>query len=149
MTILTSIYARVFNYGRDIYGNRIAHFAILDGGNLRELHTTRRRRRVGYGCEDLGAVTGFLEKFEGGEWSRVSVVHQPSGEVLARYERDLEGAFASAQTDFTQAAQEYLAARDPDAKAAALEKWNTIHVQTHRLGLALNEAEACAERGRG
>lgn len=149
MTILTSIYARVFNYTRDINGNRIAHFAILDGDTLRELHTTKRRRQVGYGDDDLGAVIVFLEKFEGGEWNRVSVIRQPSGEVLAKYERDLEASYRAATLASTEAVEKYLDARDPDTKAAALEKYHAAHLVTHRIGLALNEAEACAQRGGG
>lgn len=149
MTILTSIYARVFNYTRDIYGNRTAHFAILHGDTLRELHTTKRRRQVGYGEENLGAVTVFLKNFEGGEWNRVSVLHQPSGEVLAKYERDLERAYTAAATASSAAAQDYLAASDPDAKAAALANWNAVHFEAHRFGVALNEAEASAGKGRG
>lgn len=148
MTILTSIYARVFNYTRDIYGNRTAHFAILRGDTLRELHTTKRRRQVGYGEENLGAVTVFLKSFEGGEWNRVSILHQPSGEVLAKYERDLERAFTAAATASSAAAQDYHAASNPGAKAAALEKWNAIGADAHRLGVALNEAEAAAERSK-
>jgi len=147
MPIRTSIYARVFSYDRDINGNRIARFAILNGDTLRELHVTKRRRQVGYGCEDdLDAVARFLETFEGGEWKRVSVLHQPSGEVLARYERDLEGVFNAASMAFTEATQTFLAAQDPGSKSAALTKLNEIHAGVHRLGVALNEAEAGAER---
>jgi hypothetical protein len=87
LTILTSIYARVFSYRRDVNGNRIAHFAILNGDTLRELHVSARRSQVGYGEGDLQAVNRFLKTFEGGEWKRASLLNQPSGEVLAKYER--------------------------------------------------------------
>jgi hypothetical protein len=90
MNELTSIYARVFDYRRDINGNRIAHFAILDRDTLRELHVSKRRSQVGYGEGDLQAVNQFLKTFERGNWKRVSLLNQPSGEVLAKYERSPE-----------------------------------------------------------
>lgn len=138
MTIRTRIKVRIYDYARAPNVHPIARFAILDAVSLRELYVTRRRRQ-----EDQ--LDRILDRFEGGEWRRTEILRQPSGDLLMTYERDLVSAYDTARFASMQAAEDCLETQEPEAKAAALARWNEAFSEARRLGMALNEAEAAAE----
>jgi hypothetical protein len=138
----TIVNATVADFGRDINGNRTAHFVIQDGENLQVLHSTRKRRQVGNGSQDLSAVGAFLEHFEGGEWKLVKVERTVLGNVEARYERDIEAELDAAQLAFSEAVLAYLEAPEGDARRAATMVSNAAHEELARVLAVFRKATA-------
>lgn len=87
MTNRDSIHATVFDFSRDVYGNRTAHFVIQPSPGGVALHSSSRRQQVGYGDKDLAAVNAFLAKFEGGGWKLAWVHENGPSVVCAGFER--------------------------------------------------------------
>lgn len=90
-----SVHATIFDFGRDINGNRTAQFVIQGAPGGYALYSSRRRQQVGYGDRDLAAVNAFLKTFEGGGW-KLAWLHENGPSVIcAGFERDVATAFVN------------------------------------------------------